>query len=61
MISSQIIQLRLFLLQVTAYSHKDENNRWLIKKFDAQAPPLEQEGPVEVVLNGDLVRLEHVM
>lgn len=43
--------------QVTGYSHKDENNLWLIKKFDIE-PDVENDA-VEIVRNGDLVRLEH--
>jgi protein O-mannosyl-transferase 2 len=43
--------------QVTAYSHKDENNKWIIKKYDAD-PDL-MKGPIEFVKNGDLIRLEH--
>ncbi|XP_035213092.1 protein O-mannosyl-transferase 2-like isoform X1 [Stegodyphus dumicola] len=46
--------------QVTAYSHKDENNKWLIKKFDSE-PDSSAEAPVELVKNGDLIRLEHVV
>ncbi|KAG8182545.1 hypothetical protein JTE90_002079 [Oedothorax gibbosus] len=46
---------------VTAYSHKDENNKWVIKKFDSPAPPLDGNDPVELVANGDLVRLEHAI
>lgn len=44
--------------QVTTYSHKDENNMWILK------PALDESDlhkkPV-LVRNGDLVRLEHVM
>lgn len=43
-------------LQITTYSHKDDNNLWLIKKFDTDAIPPEP----ELVKHGDLVRLEHV-
>ncbi|GFQ91933.1 protein O-mannosyl-transferase 2 [Trichonephila clavata] len=46
--------------QVTAYSHKDENNKWMIKKFNLE-PNLSRDNPVELVLNGDLIRLEHVV
>ncbi|GIY27957.1 protein O-mannosyl-transferase 2 [Caerostris darwini] len=46
--------------QVTAYSHKDENNKWVIKKFDSE-PDLSSDNPVELVSNGDLIRLEHVV
>uniref|UniRef100_A0A182XAH3 Protein O-mannosyl-transferase 2 n=1 Tax=Anopheles quadriannulatus TaxID=34691 RepID=A0A182XAH3_ANOQN len=41
--------------QVTTYSHKDENNRWLIKPYDKQTVE-----NVTLIRHGDLVRLEHV-
>ena len=44
--------------QVTAYSHKDENNKWVIKKYDSEPSP---DDPIELVGNGDLVRLEHLV
>lgn len=44
--------------QVTTYSHKDENNKWLVKKFDNQP---QKDDPVELVRNGDLIRLQHVV
>ncbi|XP_068081927.1 protein O-mannosyl-transferase 2 isoform X2 [Anabrus simplex] len=43
--------------QVTVYSHKDENNNFLIKKFNAEVT---ESDPVELVKHGDLIRLEHV-
>ncbi|XP_072164883.1 protein O-mannosyl-transferase 2-like [Diadema setosum] len=47
--------------QVTAYSHKDVNNDWLVKKFNVNPDPDEPtETPVEFVKHGDLVRLEHI-
>ncbi|GFR20139.1 protein O-mannosyl-transferase 2 [Trichonephila clavata] len=46
--------------QVTIYSHKDENNKWLIKKFDSELNSSTSD-PVELVFNGDLIRLEHVV
>ncbi|XP_022241341.1 protein O-mannosyl-transferase 2-like [Limulus polyphemus] len=45
--------------QVTAYSHKDDNNKWLIKKFDDQPQP--SSNKIELIKNGDLVRLEHLV
>jgi len=45
--------------QVTTYSHKDENNVWLIKKFEGE-PSADQEAPIELVKSGDWIRLEHV-
>ncbi|XP_054714232.1 protein O-mannosyl-transferase 2-like [Uloborus diversus] len=47
--------------QVTAYSHKDENNKWMIKKFDSQPNPNDLKSSIELVANGDLIRLEHVV
>ncbi|XP_022092998.1 protein O-mannosyl-transferase 2-like isoform X2 [Acanthaster planci] len=43
--------------QITAYSYKDENNKWLIKRADAEYDPT---GPIHFVSHGDYVRLEHV-
>ncbi|KAF7391066.1 hypothetical protein HZH66_009546 [Vespula vulgaris] len=43
--------------QITTYSHKDDNNLWLIKQFDTDDIPSE---PV-LVKHGDLIRLEHVI
>lgn len=45
--------------QVTTYSHKDDNNNWIIKKYD-QEPDLKNK-TVELVRNGDMVRLEHIV
>ncbi|XP_049547589.1 protein O-mannosyl-transferase 2 [Anopheles darlingi] len=42
--------------QVTTYSHKDLNNRWLIKPYDKQPQP---GANLTLVKHGDLVRLEH--
>ncbi|XP_071042125.1 protein O-mannosyl-transferase 2 isoform X3 [Parasteatoda tepidariorum] len=47
--------------QVTAYSHKDENNKWLIKKYDSEPVPITKNSPIELVSNGDLIRFEHVI
>ena len=47
--------------QVTAYSHKDANNDWLVKKFNMNPDPDQpDDAPVEFVKHGDLVRLEHI-
>ncbi|XP_024938876.1 protein O-mannosyl-transferase 2 isoform X2 [Cephus cinctus] len=43
--------------QITTYSHKDDNNLWLVKKFDSDEMPSES----ELVKHGDLIRLEHVI
>ncbi|XP_044730943.1 protein O-mannosyl-transferase 2 [Chrysoperla carnea] len=42
--------------QITTYTHKDDNNKWLIKKYNTDT----LSDDVELVKNGDLVRLEHV-
>eukprot|EP00118_Oscarella_pearsei_P008995 m.49212 g.49212 ORF g.49212 m.49212 type:complete len:704 (+) comp33965_c0_seq3:46-2157(+) len=46
--------------QVTAYSHKDENNVFLVKKAEASPDP-DPDAPPELVHSGDTVRLEHIM
>ena len=46
-------------LQVTTYSHKDENNLWKIKPADRDASS--EESPPIIVKSGDLVRLEHIV
>lgn len=40
--------------QITTYTHKDENNKWLIKPFNAESVD-----DVQFVKHNDLVRLEH--
>lgn len=42
---------------MTTYTHKDENNRWLVKPYNREPAT---NGSVEIVRHGDLVRLEHV-
>lgn len=42
---------------MTTYTHKDDNNLFLIKKYEIE---LENGEDVELVRNGDLIRLEHV-
>ncbi|XP_032689103.1 protein O-mannosyl-transferase 2 isoform X6 [Odontomachus brunneus] len=42
---------------ITTYSHKDDNNLWLVKKFDSDEMPSE----AMLVKHGDLIRLEHVI
>ena len=51
--------------QVTSYAHKDENNKFLVKRWN-EDPPLPytkewNENEIEFVKHGDLVRLEHVI
>ncbi|CAH1793235.1 unnamed protein product [Owenia fusiformis] len=43
--------------QVTTYGHKDDNNLWLLKRFDIN--PTDND-TLEYVKHGDFVRLEHV-
>ncbi|GFR57381.1 protein O-mannosyl-transferase 2 [Elysia marginata] len=45
--------------QVTTYSHKDENNMWLIKPADKEMTEKDYEA-VNYVHSGDLVRLQHI-
>ena len=52
--------------QVTSYAHKDDNNKFLVKKWNEEPPfPYTKEwreiSNVEYVKHGDLVRLEHVV
>lgn len=43
--------------QITTYTHKDDNNKWLIKPYDRESYGKKN---VTIVRNGDLVRLEHL-
>ncbi|XP_029139304.1 protein O-mannosyl-transferase 2 [Protobothrops mucrosquamatus] len=45
--------------QVTAYSHKDLNNLWIIKKYNLNRDYSDLSFPVEFVKHGDIIRLEH--
>ena len=51
--------------QVTSYAHKDDNNKFLVKKWNEDPPfpftPEWNDGEVEFVKHGDLVRLEHII
>lgn len=47
--------------QVTAYTHKDSNNRWVIKNINAEPDLNDKTAQPVIVRNGDLIRLEHVM
>ncbi|XP_017067631.1 protein O-mannosyl-transferase 2 [Drosophila eugracilis] len=43
--------------QITTYTHKDENNKWLIKPHNKQRLPKDK---LQVLKHGDIVRFEHV-
>lgn len=45
--------------QVTTYTHKDENNRWMVKPYNREVDLGDVDSAVELVRHGDLVRLEH--
>ena len=47
-----------WIMQVTAYSHNDENNEWTFRRHNRTSDDPRE--PVEYVRNGDLVYLEHV-
>ena len=56
-------------MQVTAYAHKDENNRFLVKKWNSEGRPeldfldpnrMNETMEIELVRHGDLIRLEHI-
>lgn len=42
---------------MTTYTHKDDNNLFLVKKYDSE---LDNDEDVELVRNGNLIRLEHI-
>ena len=42
---------------MTTYTHKDDNNLFLVKKYESE---LDNGEDVELVKNGHLIRLEHV-
>lgn len=44
--------------QVTAYTHKDSNNEWMIKNINEE--PHKDDNKTVIVRNGDLIRLEHL-
>ncbi len=47
-------------LQITAYAHKDDNNRFIIKKWDSEPPAFFSDewelSEPELVRHGDLVQ-----
>jgi len=46
---------------VTTYTHKDDNNLFLVKKYNSELVDDEDhDQDVEIVRNGDRIRLEHV-
>lgn len=47
--------------QVTTYAHKDDNNFFLVKKWNEEAPNItDPDTEPEFIKNGDLIRLEHI-
>ncbi|CAH2010740.1 unnamed protein product [Acanthoscelides obtectus] len=42
--------------QITTYTHKDDNNKWIIKNYNEEP----NVNTVQIVKNGDLVRFEHI-
>ncbi|KAK6621591.1 hypothetical protein RUM44_001398 [Polyplax serrata] len=42
--------------QITTYTHKDDNNKWLIKPYNKD----KADEDIKFVRNGDLIRLEHI-
>ena len=52
--------------QVTSYAHKDENNKFWVKKWNEEHVPMfseewEKLTEIEFLRHGDLIRLEHAM
>ncbi len=54
--------------QVTAYAHKDDNNKFIVKKWNEEADldlldkdKMNETKTVEMVRHGDLIRLEHLV
>jgi dolichyl-phosphate-mannose-protein mannosyltransferase len=45
--------------QVTCYHYKDENNNWLVTPT-WQSDPVDPDGPIRFLQNGDVLRLVHV-
>lgn len=43
--------------QVTTYTHKDDNNHFIIKKYNSEYEPANE---IELIKNGELIRLQHV-
>lgn len=50
---------------MTTYGHKDENNKFLVKKWNVEPSMFYTDdwnkAEVELVKHGDLIRLEHIM
>ncbi|XP_040581656.1 protein O-mannosyl-transferase 2 [Lepeophtheirus salmonis] len=50
--------------QVTSYAHKDDNNRFLVKKWNDESSnevDKNSDNSIDLLRHGDLVRLEHVI
>ena len=61
--------MNLISMQVTAYAHKDENNRFLVKRWNSEGrseldfldeKKMNESMEIELVRHGDLIRLEHI-
>lgn len=51
------ILIQFLLIQVTTYTHKDENNRFMLKKYNLEPNKGEE---IDLIRHGDLIRLEHI-
>lgn len=47
--------INTYLLQITTYTHKDDNNKWIIKPYNADSVK-----GIKVLKSGDLIRIEHL-
>lgn len=47
--------------QITTYTHKDENNRWVVKPYNKEIDKTAVDEEVKLLKNGQLIRLEHMM
>lgn len=45
--------------QITTVYIRDPNNRWFIKRHNQSSPLWNATDPIDLVRNGDLIRIEH--